>query len=144
MASANLKNMDVGALLKLRSDVEKALDDRGRDLQRQIALLGGEVGKRRDRPAGKPGRTSAMNGVKVAPKYRGPNGETWAGRGATPRWLSALINEGHSVEEFLIGAGGKRKPAAAKKKVAKKKAAKSARKPRRPKQSEVKVEPTAA
>ena len=144
MASANLKNLDVDALLKLRSDVEKALADRGRDLQRQIALLGGEVGKRRGRPARKPGRTSAMKGVKVAPKYRGPNGETWAGRGATPRWLSALIKEGHSVEEFLIGAGGKRKPAAAKKKVAKKKAAKSARKPRRPKKSEVKVESTAA
>jgi DNA-binding protein H-NS len=144
MASANLKNMDVDTLLKLRSDVEKALADRGRDLQRQIALLGGEVGKRRGRPAGKPGRTSAIKGKKVAPKYRGPNGETWAGRGATPRWLSALIKEGHSVEEFLIGAGRKRKPAAGKKKLAKKKAAKSARKPRRPKKSEAKVEPTAA
>jgi DNA-binding protein H-NS len=96
MASVNLKNMDVDALLKLRSDVEKALADRGRDLRRQIALLVGEVGKRRGRPAGKPGRTSAMKGVKVAPKYRGPNGETWAGRGATPRWLAALVEEGHS------------------------------------------------
>jgi hypothetical protein len=35
MASVNLKNMDVDALLKLRSDVEKALADRGRDLRRQ-------------------------------------------------------------------------------------------------------------
>ena len=50
-----------------------------------------------------------MKGIKIAPKYRGPGGETWAGRGATPRWLTALVKEGHSIEEFLIGRkGGKR------------------------------------
>lgn len=26
----------------------------------------------------------------VAAKYRGPNGETWSGRGLTPRWMAAL------------------------------------------------------
>lgn len=38
----------------------------------------------------------------VAPKYRGPNGETWTGRGRQPKWLAALIAEGHALEEFLI------------------------------------------
>ena len=38
----------------------------------------------------------------VAAKYRGPNGETWSGRGLTPRWLSALVAEGKSKEEFAI------------------------------------------
>jgi DNA-binding protein H-NS len=66
-----------------------------------------------------------MKGVKVPPKYRGPGGETWAGRGATPRWLAALIKEGHSIEEFLIGSGRKAKSAAAKKSVAKKKQARN-------------------
>jgi DNA-binding protein H-NS len=148
MAAVSLKNMDVDALLELRADVRKALTERSRDLQRQLALLGGEVGKRRGRPAGKPGRTSAMKGVKIAPKYRGPGGETWAGRGATPRWLSALIKEGHSVEEFLIGKRGRRPVAAgaktAKRKVTKEKAAKSVRKPRQPKESKIKAEPAAA
>ena len=100
MADVNLKNMDVDALLTLRADVDRLLAERGRDLQRQLALLGVEGGKRRGRPAGKAARTSAMKGVKVPPKYRGPGGETWAGRGATPRWLSALLKEGHSIEEF--------------------------------------------
>jgi DNA-binding protein H-NS len=138
--AADLKNMDVDELLALRGDVEDALKGRARDLERQIALLdGGEV-KRRGRPPGKPGRTSAMKGVKVAPKYRGPNGGTWAGRGAMPRWLAALIKEGHSVEEFLIGAGGKRKPAAATKRVVKKKVTKAVRKARRVKEAETKAE----
>ena len=43
-----------------------------------------------------------MKGRKVAPKYRGPDGETWAGRGATPRWLKAAIKEGKKAEDFLI------------------------------------------
>ena len=43
--------------------------------------------------------------VKVAPRYRHPDtGETWTGRGKTPRWLSALVQEGLSKEAFLIQA----------------------------------------
>lgn len=38
----------------------------------------------------------------VAAKFRGPNGETWSGRGLTPRWLSALVAQGQSKEEFAI------------------------------------------
>ena len=121
MAAADLKNMDVDALLTLRADVEKVLAERSRDLQRQLALLGVEAGKRRGRPPAGMGRTSAMKGVKIAPKYRGPGGETWAGRGATPRWLSALLKEGHSIEEFLIGASRKGKSAAGKKPAVKQK-----------------------
>ena len=127
--AAELKNMDVDELLALRGDVEAALKEQARDLERQIALLDGGnstgQGKRRGRPAGGAGRVSALKGKSVPPKYRGPGGETWAGRGATPRWLSALLKEGHSIEEFLIGARRKGKPAAAaaKKVVAKKRKA---------------------
>lgn len=35
-------------------------------------------------------------------KYRGPNGETWSGRGLMPRWLSALVAQGQSKEDFAI------------------------------------------
>ena len=115
MVAANLKNMNVEALLALRADVEKTLGERSRDLQRQLVLLGSGAGKRRGRPPGKTGRRGAMKGVKVPPKYRGPGSETWAGRGATPRWLAALLKEGHSIEEFLIGAGRKTKSSVTKK-----------------------------
>jgi DNA-binding protein H-NS len=40
----------------------------------------------------------------VAPKYRGPNGETWSGRGLTPRWLSAQIAEGKNKQDFAVNA----------------------------------------
>ncbi|MGA7449847.1 MAG: H-NS family nucleoid-associated regulatory protein, partial [Rhodoplanes sp.] len=116
--------------------------------ERQIALLDGGNstghGKRRGRPAGGGARASALKGKSVPPKYRGPGGETWAGLGATPRWLTALVKEGHSIEEFLIGARRKGKPAAIKKKVMKKKVAKPARKPRRRKEGETSAGPAAA
>ena len=119
MPAVSLKNMDVYALLELRREVENTLTERGRDLERQIALLG-EGRRRLGRPAGRTGRASALRGVKVAPKYRGPGGETWAGRGATPGWLAALLEEGHSIEEFLIGVGRMGKTTAAKKRTIKK------------------------
>ena len=116
MAAADLKKMDVDELLALRADVDRMLAEKREDLVRQLSRLGdeGEI-KRRGRPPGGAGRVSAMKGVKVPPKYQGPGGETWAGRGATPRWLTALIKEGHSIEEFSVASeGGKSAPAAAK------------------------------
>ena len=38
----------------------------------------------------------------VPAKYRGPNGESWSGRGLMPRWLAALVAQGQSKEEFSI------------------------------------------
>jgi DNA-binding protein H-NS len=40
--------------------------------------------------------------MKVPPKYRSPEGDTWAGRGVLPRWLKAAIKEGGKLEDFLI------------------------------------------
>ena len=44
----------------------------------------------------------AKTGTTVAPKYRGPKGEIWTGRGLPPRWLAALIAAGAAKESFLI------------------------------------------
>jgi DNA-binding protein H-NS len=38
----------------------------------------------------------------VAAKYRGPNGETWSGRGLMPRWMATLVASGRTKEEFAI------------------------------------------
>jgi DNA-binding protein H-NS len=40
----------------------------------------------------------------VAAKYRGPNGESWSGRGLMPKWLAALVAQGQSKESFSIAA----------------------------------------
>jgi DNA-binding protein H-NS len=52
------------------------------------------------------GKAHPLKGRTVAPKYRDPNypGQTWAGRGQAPRWLTAYESQGRKREEFLIGA----------------------------------------
>lgn len=117
MAKTNLAAMSVEALLKLRDDIGNALSRKAGDLQSQLAALsdGGwttsGVNKRRE---------SKMKGRKVAPKYRNPKNrsETWAGRGAMPRWMAAEIKKGKKREHFAIdrvaakakGGAGKKSP----------------------------------
>jgi DNA-binding protein H-NS len=97
MPKINLKAMSVEGLLQLREDVGRALSGRAGDLQRQLAALGKDGARGRSA-----GRGSVLRGTKVAAKYRGPGGETWAGRGAMPRWMAAAIKEGKKRDDFLI------------------------------------------
>jgi DNA-binding protein H-NS len=101
LAKINLSRMDVQALIDLRKQVEDTLVSQRSTLEKQLAALGGSIASIGGK-VGRGGRGSTLKGKKVAPKYRGPDGETWAGRGATPRWLRAAIKGGKKLESFLI------------------------------------------
>jgi DNA-binding protein H-NS len=99
MAKAALSKLDVDALLKLRDDVDRQLSSRGRELEQQLSRLGmPQTGLGRGRRRG----ASPMKGRKVAIKYRDKSGNTWAGRGAQPRWLTAAIKAGAKRDDFLV------------------------------------------
>jgi DNA-binding protein H-NS len=96
-----LKSMTIEKLMKLKSDVEATLaqkvTEERRALEQELSKLGGYTG-------GKKARGGSRGAV--APKYRNPEtGETWAGRGLKPRWLTAAIKSGKSIEAFAITAG---------------------------------------
>ena len=95
MARVNLSGMSVEALIDLRKRVDETLVKRRAELEQQLERMvgGGRVVR---------GRASALKGRKVSPKYRGPSGETWAGRGAKPHWLVAAIKGGKKLDDFLI------------------------------------------
>jgi len=38
----------------------------------------------------------------VEPKYKGPNGELWSGRGRQPVWMKEAIEQGKDKEDFAI------------------------------------------
>ncbi len=38
----------------------------------------------------------------VAPKYRGPEGQLWTGRGRKPVWAQAIVDRGESLDIYLI------------------------------------------
>ena len=97
MPKVNLSGMTVETLMDLRSRVDETLHQHRAKLQKQLEMMA-VVGSRRVVRGG----GSALRGRKVPPKYRGPSGETWAGRGAKPKWLVAAIKGGKKLADFLI------------------------------------------
>jgi DNA-binding protein H-NS len=101
MANVNLSRMTVEALMDLRKRVDEMLHRRRAELEKQLERMDRAIaavgGARIVRGGG-----SALKGKKVPPKYRGPSGEGWAGRGARPRWLVAAIKGGKKLDDFLI------------------------------------------
>jgi|SRR6516164_2828149 DNA-binding protein H-NS len=75
-------------LLERRAEIEKQLERMGR----AIAVVGGRG-------------ASVLKGRKVPPKYRCASGETWAGRGAKPRWLVAAIKGGKKLDRQVSTKG---------------------------------------
>jgi DNA-binding protein H-NS len=96
-----LKSMSIEKLINLKSAVEATLaqkvTEERRALEQELSKLGGYTSVKKAR-----GGTRGP----VAPKYRHPEtGETWSGRGLKPRWLTAAMKSGKSLEYFAITAG---------------------------------------
>ena len=105
MPKVNLSGMTVEALMDLRRRIDEMLHERRAELEKQLERIAVVGGRRVVRGGG-----SALKGRKVPPKYRSPSGETWAGRGAKPRWLVDAIKDGKKLDDFLIEkAWGKRR-----------------------------------
>ncbi len=93
-------HIEIGRLLSVRLISEK------RELEKRLARL--------RRESEMPQLEAAMVGQnpprerrkypRVLPKYQNPNepSETWSGRGKQPRWLTAALKTGHTIEEFII------------------------------------------
>jgi len=84
----------------------KRATKRGRKPGRRAAAkpAAAEAPAKRGRKPGRPAGSGSRAGGKVAPKYRNPANpdEVWSGRGMTPRWLTAYIQEGKTKDDFLI------------------------------------------
>src|SRR5262249_46261197 len=101
MPKVNLSAMTIEALMDLRKRVDEMLHEHRAKLQQQLERMGAFAVVTGRRVVVR-GRRSVLKGRKVPPKYRDPSGETWAGRGARPRWLVAAIKGGKKLDEFLI------------------------------------------
>jgi DNA-binding protein H-NS len=113
MRGLKLRTMSFDDLVALRDNVVRMISNKAADARREledklagIDILGitGGGAKRGPKPRG-----SKLKGRKVAPKYRNPKNraETWAGRGATPRWLRAELKSGRKLEDFAIAKPGR-------------------------------------
>ena len=116
MKKSGLANMTIDALITLRDNADRIIRTRAkserRALEKQLSRLSKYVGINTG-PVTRNRNRKAMNGRKVAPKYRNPanKSETWAGRGVRPRWLRAALKAGHKIEEFAITKPGSQQAA---------------------------------
>src|SRR5215212_4961597 len=100
---AALDGMSVGELRRVvgsaEAKIRKKSEDEKRALREDVERRAAELGVTVRDLFGEPVQSAAKHGRKPtakqtdgggpAPKYRGPNGELWSGRGRMPRWLQA-------------------------------------------------------
>jgi DNA-binding protein H-NS len=108
MPKVSLSTMDVQSLMDLRKQVDELVLKRRADIETQLGRIASLAGERAGLSLSKRRGGSTLRGRKVPPKYRGPSGETWAGRGARPRWLVAAIKDGKKLDDFLIDKSSRR------------------------------------
>lgn len=80
-----------------RQEVEKVIAD----IKEKIAIYGLNAHDLGLNAGGDAGAKKVRAALKA--KYRDPaTGETWVGRGATPKWMRAYLESGRNKEEFAI------------------------------------------
>ena len=109
----NLDSMSVDEMWQLHEEIIRVLAARltseKRALEKRLSQLSREKGEVTqseplDLKLKENGSARRRKYPRVFPKYRNPNesSETWSGRGKRPRWLTAALKAGHSIEEFVI------------------------------------------
>jgi DNA-binding protein H-NS len=73
----------------LAAKIQAECDELGLSPEEVLGIRSGRRGQR-------------VNTSSVSIKYRGPQGETWTGRGIAPLWLRKLEEEGHDREEYRV------------------------------------------
>lgn len=106
----NIDNLSVSDLNELAARVQKAIaakkDEAKAGTLAKLKAMASAEGFSWDELTGKGGgggrRQRSDKGVKLKPKYLGPNGEIYTGRGPTPKWLKSLERKGEKREKFLV------------------------------------------
>jgi DNA-binding protein H-NS len=99
----SLAKMPVESLIALRDEVASILGQRAADLRKQLSRLSANGGNGSGAEPGRK-RGTSLKGRKVAPKYRSRKDPklTWAGRGATPRWMRDEMKAGKLKKEAVL------------------------------------------
>jgi DNA-binding protein H-NS len=108
MPQVKLSGMKVEALLDLQDRIGEMLRKHRAEIEQRLERINRAIFIVNEARVAREGR-STLKGRKVPPKYRGPSGQTWAGRGARPRWLVAAIKGGKKIDYFLIDKGRKKR-----------------------------------
>jgi DNA-binding protein H-NS len=109
MTPGELKSMSAEQLWRLRELVNSVLARKIAAEKAQLDRRLKELGARPSTPAKKMSNARRPY-PQVFPKFRNPAqpGETWAGRGKQPRWLTAQLKSGKKLDDFRIQSSAER------------------------------------
>ena len=111
MASVNLEKMSYKELMaheaRVKERLEKVRAEHKREVLAKVRAMVEKEGFTIEElfDTGKSsGRKAAARKSVGIPKYANPAdpSQTWTGKGKRPNWLNALLEKGHSKDEFLI------------------------------------------
>jgi DNA-binding protein H-NS len=105
----NIDGLSLSDLNELLARVNRAIqarkDDARSETLQKLKALAVQEGFSLDELLGKGQggrRQRSDKGIKLKPKYVGPNGEIYTGRGPTPKWLKSLERKGEKREKYLV------------------------------------------
>jgi DNA-binding protein H-NS len=101
--------MSVDEMWQLHEEISRVLSVRLTSEKDELEKRLGQLRRDKQVPSLKDlARAPRRKYPRVHPKYQNPQvpGETWAGRGKTPRWLVAALKTGHKLEDFQISKPG--------------------------------------
>ena len=97
---------DLEAKLTELENQRKALDESSRALRKSAALRAQQIidafGLTSEDIVLPNVAQSSEPKRKCPPKYRGPSGELWSGRGKIPKWLQRELANGAKIEAFEL------------------------------------------
>jgi DNA-binding protein H-NS len=105
MAKQSLAGMSLEALVELRDRVSERISKMATTMRSELEGKLARIDSYQPAAARGGKKRHALKGRKVAAKYRSKKDSklTWAGRGATPRWMRDEMKEGKLKKDaFLI------------------------------------------
>jgi len=102
---ANLSEQDLAELIaKASKQLESRHHGKKKEVIAQIKALAASIGVEVEITEGRPTKPGSRKGSKVSVKYRDPENpkHQWTGRGMKPRWLSAYLGQGRSLDDFQV------------------------------------------
>lgn len=82
-----------------KSEIDSVIADIKQKMEKHGITL---ADLRGDKAAAPRAAKKSSSGSKVAAKFRSPKGETWSGRGRTPKWLAEAEAGGAKREAFAV------------------------------------------
>jgi DNA-binding protein H-NS len=98
-----LQSMSFEELVDTRAQIRAAIElHMAREREALISMLKMDPSSAEKNPPDT--ESHPLKGRKLAPKYRNPEdrSQVWAGRGNTPRWLTAALKSGKKLESFAV------------------------------------------